>query len=225
MKKYTNIIWGIIFIVIGTIILGNVLGLTNIDIFFDGWWSLIIIIPCFINLFKDNNKMGSIVGILIGVALLLCCQGLLDFQTIWKLILPVALILIGLSFIFKDLFNKKFNEEIKKINRTKDGGYCSTFSSQTLKFDNEEFKGTELNVIFGSITLDLRNSKINEDIVIDATCIFGGIDIFVPDNVKIKIKSSSIFGGIDEKRKNNSLEKEFTIYVNGSCIFGGIDIK
>lgn len=227
MKKYTNIMWGVIFIIIGIIIGLNALGLTSINLFFDGWWTLIIIIPCFINLFKDEDKMGSIIGILIGLVLLLCQQGLFDFQTVWKLIVPAILVLIGLSFIFKDVFKGKVTEEIKKLNenRIKDGGYCSTFSGQTIKFDDEEFKGTDLNAIFGSITLDLKNSKINEDVVINASCIFGGITIYVPDNVRVKVKSSSIFGGVDEKRKNNSDEKEFTVYLNGSCVFGGINIK
>lgn len=79
MKKYTNIMWGVIFIIIGIIIGLNALGLTSINLFFDGWWTLIIIIPCFINLFKDEDKMGSIIGILIGLVLLLCQQGLFDF--------------------------------------------------------------------------------------------------------------------------------------------------
>lgn len=223
MKKCTNIMWGIVFIVIGIIIGLNTFGLTSINLFFDGWWTLIIIIPCFINLFKDEDKIGNIIGVLIGVVLLLCQQGLFDFQIVWKLILPLILVLIGLSLIFKG----KITEEIKELNekKVKDGGYCSTFSDQTIKFDDEEFKGTDLKTIFGSITLDLKNSKIKEDIAINATCIFGGITIYVPDNIKIKIKSSSIFGGVDEKRKNNSDEKEFTIYLNGSCIFGGIVVK
>lgn len=34
MKKVENILWGIVLIVIGLIVGGNTLGLTNIDIFF-----------------------------------------------------------------------------------------------------------------------------------------------------------------------------------------------
>ncbi len=30
---------------------------------------------------------------------------------------------------------------------------------------------------------------------------FGGIEIYVPDDVNVKIKSSSIFGGVSEKKK------------------------
>ena len=71
MKKVESILWGIVFIVLGLIIAGNVLGITNIRIFFNGWWTLFIIIPCFIGLFKNNRRTGNIIGLIIEVALLL----------------------------------------------------------------------------------------------------------------------------------------------------------
>ena len=119
MKKFESILWGFVLIVLGLILGGNSLGITNIDIFFDGWWTLFIIIPSFIGLFKENEKTGSIIGILIGVALLLCCQDILSFEIILKLIFPTILIIFGISMIFKDVISSKINDEIKKINDTK----------------------------------------------------------------------------------------------------------
>lgn len=69
MKKFGNVLWGIVLISIGLIMGGNALGITNINIFFDGWWTLFIIIPSFIGLFNDDEKTGNLVGLLIGVAL------------------------------------------------------------------------------------------------------------------------------------------------------------
>ena len=63
MKKFGNILWGIVLIVIGLIIGGNALGITNINIFFVFCWTLFIIIPCFIGLFKDNEKAGNLIGV------------------------------------------------------------------------------------------------------------------------------------------------------------------
>ena len=54
MKKIGNILWGVVLIIIGLIIGGNALGITHINIFFNGWWTLFIIIPCFIGLFREN---------------------------------------------------------------------------------------------------------------------------------------------------------------------------
>ena len=226
MNNIKNILWGIILVIIGVMIGLNTIGITDIDIFFDGWWTLVIIVPCFIGLFTNKDKTGNIIGLLVGVILLLGMQNIIDFNLIWKLLLPSIIVIIGLSLIFKNTFNSKINNEIKKLNNknTKDNEYCATFSGQRIDFPNEEFKGATLNSVFGSITCDLREAKIKEDVVINASSVFGGIDIIVPDDVNIKIKSNSIFGGVNNKKKNNE-DKKYTIYVNASCLFGGVDIK
>ena len=194
MNNFKNIIWGIVLVIIGIIFGLNELNITNINIFFDGWWTLFIIVPCVIGLFNDDEKTGSIIGILIGIILLLGCQAIITFDLVWKLMLPLVLIVIGLSFIFKDAFNSKINKEIKKINenKTKDGGYCSTFSSQKVSFSDEEFNGTDVSAIFGAVEIDLTDAIIKKDVVINASAVFGGIDIRVPKNMKVKIKSNSI---------------------------------
>ena len=145
MKKFGNVLWGVVLIVIGSIIGGNALGITNINIFFDGWWTLFIIIPCFIGLFKDNEKTGNLIGLLIGVALLLACQDILDFGLIWKLAFPAILVAIGLSIIFKDALGGKVNSEIKKLNEKRNGenSYCATFAGQNVNFDGEKLKKKE----------------------------------------------------------------------------------
>ena len=226
MNNVKNILWGIALVVIGVIIGLNTMNVVNIDIFFDGWWTLFIIVPCFIGLFTNKDKTGNIIGLFVGVILLLGMQNIIDFNLIWKLLLPSIIVIIGLSLIFKNTFNSKINNEIKKLNNknTKDNEYCATFSEQRIDIPNEEFKGATLNSVFGSITCDLREAKIKEDVVINASSVFGGIDIIVPDDVNIKIKSNSIFGGVNNKKKNNE-DKKYTIYVNASCLFGGVDIK
>ena len=91
MKKIEEILWGVFFIAIGIIIGLNALGITDINIFFDGWWTLFIIVPCFIGLFKNEKKMGDIIGLIVGVVLLLSAQGIISIDVVLKLILPVEM--------------------------------------------------------------------------------------------------------------------------------------
>lgn len=227
MKNIGNIIWGIVLILLGVIFGLNATGLINFNIFFTGWWTLFLIVPGFVGLFKDNDKTGDIILIIIGIVLMLCVRNVLDFDIIWKLIFPIILVIVGLSIIFKDLFNTKINKEINKLNEKikKENDYCSTFGSQNIKYDDEEFKGTTLNSIFGGIKLDLRNSIIKKNVVINSTCIFGGVTILVPKDVKVKIKSTPIFGGVDDKTKQKVDDKSKIIYINSVTIFGGVEIK
>ena len=226
MRKIESILWGLVLIVVGVIIGLNTMGITNINIFFDGWWTLFIIVPSFIGLFNDSDKTGNVIGLVIGGALLLACQGLLNFEMVWKLVVPVALVIIGVSIIFKDSIHGKINSEISKINKSQKDipSYCATFSEQNANFENEEFKGADLTAVFGGVKCDLRQAIINSDTVIKAESIFGGVEIYVPSNVKVKIKSTPIFGGVTDKSVHNQ-ESEHTIYINSTCIFGGVDIK
>ena len=132
MKKVGNILWGIVFIVIGIIFGLNAMGITDIDIFFRGWWTLFIIIPSFIELFRSTNKMWSFIWLSIGIMLLLCAQNILSFKLISKLIFPFILVMIGISLIFKDTFNKKITEKIKTLNSNRGSfeEYCATFGEQ-----------------------------------------------------------------------------------------------
>lgn len=226
MNNFKNVLWGIVLVIVGVIIGTNSFGLTNINIFFDGWWTLFIIIPCFIGLFADKDKTGSIIGLLVGVILLLSFNGIIDFDTIWKLLLPCIIVIIGLSLIFKNVFNTKVNEKIRKLNSSKkdNKGYFAAFSGQNIDLSNEEFTGTDINAVFGGVKLDLRNAKIDKDALINASGIFGGVTILVPEDVNVKVKSTSLFGGVDNKIKNDNTNSK-TIYINATCLFGGVDIK
>lgn len=225
MIKISNILWGLVFIVVGVIFGLNALNITDINIFFDGWWTLFIIVPCFIGLFKDEDKSSNLIGLVIGICLLLGCINIIEFALIWKLMVPVILVMIGLSFIFKDTLNSKIKKEIKKLNKTETKEYCSCFSGQTIDFNNEEFKGCTISAIFGGVKCDLKNAIIKNDVVINATSIFGGITIYVPENVNVKISATSIFGGVSDERKNKTKNNEYTIYINTTSMFGGIEIK
>ena len=106
MNKISNIVWGILLIIVGIITSLNVLEITNINIFFDGWWTLVIIMPCLINVIKKQNIFFNVVGIIIGVILLLCCQNILDFTLVLKLLIPILLIILGVQFIINGNENK-----------------------------------------------------------------------------------------------------------------------
>jgi len=227
MNKTTNWLWGIVLIALGVVLGINALGVVEINVFFPGWWTLFIIVPCFISLFgKDDDKTGDLIGILIGVCLLLACQGIIRFDLLWKLIVPVVLVVVGLSMIFKDALKNKVLKEVKKA-QGKSGGkeYWATFSGQNLNFAGEKFAGCRLEAIFGGVKCDLREAEIEDNTLIKASAIFGGVTIYVPKNIKVKIVSTSIFGGASDSRKRVSEDAEKMLYVDATCVFGGVEIR
>ena len=227
MKKISKILWGAVLIAIGVIFSLNAFGITDIKVFFDGWWTLFIIVPCFIGIFTDREKTGNIIGLLIGLFLLLCCQNVLSFGMLWKLAIPAVIVIIGLKLILGGLFGDR---AVKMISESRQNGDnikigCATFSGQDMNFDGEVFSGAELTAVFGGVECDLRTAIIKKDCAITASAIFGVIDIYVPDYVNVKINSNSIFGGVSGKNKRPPIQGGVTLYINATCIFGGIDIK
>ena len=120
MKKNKNIVWGLILIVIGLILGGNALGITRIDLFFDGWWTLFIIVPCLVRLFKDTNKTLDIIGLVIGTLLLLLeSQDIIRFNLFSKIWVPVMLLCTGVLMIYKEVIARKINEQIERLEKNK----------------------------------------------------------------------------------------------------------
>jgi len=252
MKKVGNWLWGLVLVALGVIWGINALGIAHIDIFFPGWWSLFIIVPCAIGLITDEHKWGNFIGLLIGVCLLLGCLDVLEFGMVWKLLFPAILVLLGLALIFKNTFKNKTAQKIKELNKDKDEDddeeYWATFGEQDVDFDGKEFKGCKVDAVFGGADIDLRGAKLKEDVVVKATSIFGGVVIYVPDDVEVEVASTSIFGGVSDNRKSAKRRKKSrredaenteersekaekadntgkTVYIDATCVFGGVEIR
>lgn len=236
MRKVSNILWGLLLVVVGVILGLNLFGVTDINLFFDGWWTLFIIIPCLGSLFIGTHKISNLIGVAIGVILLLACQDILQFRVVWKLILPVAIVLVGLKLIFPGTFSRKGREVRQRLAQEASTHplkeYCATFSSQHVCPENEIFEGASLTAVFGGIKCDLRSAILQQDVTVNICSVFGGVDLLLPPHVNAQVISSTcIFGGISNKKRGdgtNSVAGEptaVTVYVTGTCLFGGADIK
>ena len=227
MNKLNRILWGLVFIALGVVIALNTLNFINFNIFFDGWWTLIIIISCFIGLFDSTNegKLGNIIGILVGVVLLLVAQDLLRFDLVFKLFIPAVFIIIGLYLLFGNIFKSKVTDKLRELKKESGDGeaICATFSEQLITKNEETFENATIDAIFGSVVLDLSKAKIKDEAIITASAIFGGIDIIVPKDVEVKIKSTPIFGGVSNTTKTKDAKK--VIYIDALALFGSVDIK
>lgn len=241
-----NVIWGIVLILAGVAFALNALGIANIDVFFKGWWTLFIIIPCAIGLVTSSDKSGNAAGLLLGVFLLLCARDILEYSMIWKLLLPAFVVMIGLNMLFGGLFGRKHRDDDDAFDvvfdddndddndddenddaNSKDGNPPHTvdaiFSTHRLNYSGKVFHSANINVIFGGAQLDLRNSIIEEDCKIRTGCIFGGITILVPENVNVRVQGSGIFGGVFDKTEH--CENAPIIYIKSNFIFGGVTVR
>ncbi len=230
MKQIKPIIWGVAIIALGLIFGLNALGLFNFNIFFDGWWTLFIIVPSVISLITEKDKLASLGFIAVGIILLLAAQDVFSYDIAWKVILAVFLVVAGLTIIIRSTFHNKNDQEVeKKVKEAeKDGktmdSQMAIFSGSDRVYNDETFQGSNLVAVFGGAKLNLKKAKFTKDTVIKAFTLFGGIDIIVPDDVKVKLKSGFIFGGFSDDRKNATEKGKYTIYIDAAGGFGGVSI-
>lgn len=227
MNKLRRIMWGVVLVALGVLAGLHVMEIIDLKNLFEGWWTLFILVPSFVGLIADRDKIWSVIGLFAGTTLLLACQDIIPDKAVLGLIIPFVIVIFGFKLIFKDMFNKKARNA--KLRLAQDGAkplqYTSTFSGQTVNYSGDVFRAAQLNAIFGGLTLDLSNALVADGAVIDVCSAFGGIDIVLPPDVNVSIGTTSVFGGVSDKRKTKTETGPATVYITGSCIFGGVDIK
>ena len=211
-----NLFWGIVLIVVGILFLGRNMNWWNFSMFFEGWWTLFLIVPSIISLVRKESMGTSFLILVLGVLMLLASQNVIEWSTIWKVFLPIIIMVVGLSIIFG---NRKVKTKKVKGNAKE---YVAIFSGvdEMIGKIESDFKVTS---VFGGVELDMRDVKLEEDLIIDCFTLFGGIDIRLPKDVKVEVNGLPIFGGVENKYRNND-EAKVTIYINHTTIFGGVDL-
>ena len=63
-----------------------------------------------------------------------------------------------------------------------------------------------------------------EDVTIDVTAIFGGVEVYLPDDVNVKLTSTALFGAAENSAKRADVPEWPTVYIRATSIFGGVEI-
>ncbi|MBF0577414.1 LiaF transmembrane domain-containing protein [Dysgonomonas sp. GY617] len=165
---------------------------------------------------------------------------LIKAQDCW----PILLIIAGFLFLFKKndrgCCQKKWcseksesatTEAFSNTNQTIDDCIDKSVlfnGSEQIVFSSD-FKGGEVNCAFGEIKLDLRKvSGLNKNNKLEVNSMFGSVIIYVPSEWQINMKSSVMFGDIQDKRVIIDIPtNEDNIFFNmkASCLFGSIEIR
>ena len=242
-RNSTGIIIGLLFILAGFGYVAKAMNwLPHFTIFFDGWWTLFIIIPCLFGLFReDDNKKGCVVGLIIGCLFLLSAQDVLKWSMFMPLLFAVLCITIGIKLIFPKTGEKKqihttadfystsdfSNERVEPKQTAKKIKCTAVLSGHDIRVDNQEFTGADLNAILGGISMNLKNANIRDNVTIQACTIMGGIDIVLPSYVKVVVDCTPILGDVENlvTAPLGADKNTPTVFIKATCVMGGIDIR
>lgn len=219
-EKLANVLWGLVLIAIGILVGGKVAGFWEFSVFFPGWWSLFLIVPCFLGMIKNGPGPVNTILLLCGVLILLVQNGVVDGSMAQKLMLPAIFFILGLFF----LVGSVCRGARRQYKGTKE--YTATFAGNVVRLPQDErFQGCVADAVFGGLELDLRDAVIEDGAVIEASGIFGGVDIKVPEGINVKLRRTVLFGGAKSGRARSMQTGVPVLYVNATCMFGGVDIK
>lgn len=225
MKKTFGIIAGALLIAAGVLFALDVLGIMQFDISFAGWWTVFIIAPSLYGLVMHKDKTGNLIVLAIGVYLLLAARGVIEYDTLWKLLVPTIIIFIGIKLIVKAV---RGGEDYSENVIVDDGSAeCNAvFSAKSQSYTGSNVKAAHVAAVFGGAKCNFTDAEFDKDSSVSLFCVFGGADLIIPQNVDVKMNALCLFGGISDKRNvNSSVEKTASITINGLCLFGGADIK
>lgn len=220
LEKIYNVSTAIIFSIYALIALILTVILPKYNIFFNGWWTLLLIIPSLGSLFFQNNKGFSLYTLITGILLLLSSNNIFSFKKCFTILLCLAIIFIGINIIKVTLkIPEKKSGNIKYV-----PFYYTLFGSTEEKVETK-FQGGYTKLVFGYLCLDLRNAKIEKNSTLKVLSIFGETDILLPENVEVITTNTNILGGTENLKDSTQTKKSSKLYIESISILGNTRIK
>ncbi len=217
----------IILIVLGALFLLQSFDLLNFGNALASWWPLILVLVGFSKLKGPNKTAGTVIFVL-GIVFLSGTLDIINWSSIFRF-WPLILIFVGLSMLYKHrqgapghFFSHTATTKNENVTANAIFGHIDQVIS------SDQFRGGDLLALFGSVTIDLRQAKLSpKGCVLNCTSLFGGIEVYVPDNVSVRVTGTPIFGGIDNKVPpvSNTEAKTGELVLQCTVAFGGVDIS
>ncbi|MCX4724095.1 DUF1707 domain-containing protein [Streptomyces sp. NPDC090052] len=102
----------------------------------------------------------------------------------------------------------------------------AVFSSSTRKGRWRVGRRTNAFSLFGSVEIDLTEALFEQRLtVINATAIFGNIEVKVPENVTLRGSGTGIFGNFEVSTLESENPEAPVVVVNGCAVFSNIEAK
>jgi len=178
------------------------------------WWPLVLIAVAVAHL-ANRQWLGAVIWFVIGAAFM----PYLNFGNIlgvWPLLISaggITLIRQALRPLPKDLPNRGSFRAFAWM-----GGSGRTVNSP-------DFVGGDVVVVMGACELNLVNSKIETEAVVDVLAFWGGVEIQVPPDWVIESHVLPLLGGVSNRSANPTSGDGPRLIIRGSAIMGGVEIR
>ncbi len=214
-------IGGVVFIVVGTLLLFEKLGYIP-NGFAIHFWPMIFIVIGLVKVTCSGGRVTGAVLIGLGVMLQLNEVGIfhVNFWDMW----PLLLIIAGGAMLWQTVVKEK---PAVSDNPHFDSLYV--FGGGERQVNTKNFTGGRLFAVFGGYKIDFRHADMEGDrAVLEASAVFGGGEIIVPEHWLVSLQGAGIFGAYEDKTRHfqpDASKPTKTLVIKGVAIFGGIEVK
>ena len=248
--KVSSVICGLLFLAAGVLMMAfnaepPLLDANYKNIVFS--WPMLLAAIGFVFLFSRDKWLAGVILMLIGGFFLLPKLEIERLQFVTQNGWAIVLIIVGVLVIIRTVFGKHFlfrtecHWENKKhshgchSHRGKyhrdEAGFIDrncVFGGSKEKCDVKNFRGGDVNSVFGGIELDLSDAQLAEGTnYLELNSVFGGVVLYVPIEWNIEIRQTQVFGSFVDNRPKPGFEvdEKRTLIIEANVVFGGGEIK
>jgi len=246
---------GLVVVAVGVILLLKQMSLVIFPYWLFTWPMFLIVLGLYIGLRHRFRSWGGwLILMFIGGVFLV--RDYFPEYAISDYIWPIAIIVIGLYMILRprhkynssrfrahwNNYDDKWKNSGKEWSQHKDPvsgqplgetsgddylDETSIFGGVNRVVVSKNFKGGDVVNIFGGCDINLTQADFNGTVTIDFVQIFGGAKIVVPTDWRVIIKTTSVFGGVEDKRPPSLIKEnpDKTLIIEGTSIFAGISVQ
>ena len=223
-----RIFWGLVLVILGTLFLLDRISGFDFGYLISRYWPVIFIVLGLSMLIGSGfRQLGpGFFFIVFGVFFLLAELDILEYNA-WHYLWPAVIIVAGLWLLLRPRVRPGWSASKFPEIKDSDIDASAILSAMKRRIESQNFRGGRLTAVLGGMELDFTRAGLEGGkATIDATAMFGGIDIRVPRDWKVVMDVTPILGGAEDKHVNVSdAEAKATLFIRGTAMFGGITVK
>ncbi|MGH8941707.1 MAG: LiaF transmembrane domain-containing protein [Acidimicrobiia bacterium] len=215
--NWGRLFFGLLIVAVGTVLLLDNAGVLDAGEIFGTWWPAVLVLAGILT-FAANPRHWPVALIITGIGVAFLLSNL-DIVDIGSIVIPAAIILVGLLVIFGRGLGSP-TEAGDRVNS------FNVFSGSEIASHSKQFQGGSISAVFGGAEVDLRDTVPAPDAALDVFAAFGGVEVTVPEGWNVVTRGLPLFGGIDNATAKEAVPADApTLAVNATVLFGGLEIK
>ena len=176
---------------------------------------------------NKSKFFWAIVLIVGGLLWIADIYGLIDISNLHlgRILVPLLMCCAGLGMLLKS-FDRNHYNGADRMEEVEPGNECDVFmAGRSMNFQGKRFNGMKVKALMGGVKIDLRGAIIEDGAVMNVNAMMGGVEIYLPLDVNVDVRSHCTLGGVDCKNHTNVNTPQATLIIEASCMMGGVEIK